>query len=169
MANYTFDDPTLTIPGQIKFPATQSASSDVNTLDDYEEGSWTPVIGGNDGTSGQTYAVQVGRYVKIGKLVFIEGYAVLSNKGTITGAVEIKGLPFAIENITNHQGAMPIYWVNLNTSWVYLVALIEQPGSTDLTVRGATAAAGGSNTTLSTTDIANSSAFTVSGCYRTDN
>ena len=40
----------LTIPtinltsGQITFPTTQVPSSDANTLDDYEEGTWTPVI-----------------------------------------------------------------------------------------------------------------------------
>ena len=33
-ANLTFDGTTLTIPGQIAFPATQSASANVNTLDD---------------------------------------------------------------------------------------------------------------------------------------
>src|SRR4051794_38729536 len=39
--------------GQLVFPATQNAAAGVNTLDDYEEGSWTPVIGGDGGTSGQ--------------------------------------------------------------------------------------------------------------------
>lgn len=31
--------------GQIVFPATQNASSNANTLDDYEEGTWTPTVG----------------------------------------------------------------------------------------------------------------------------
>ena len=43
----------------ITFPATQSASSDANTLDDYEEGDWTPSIGGNATYGGDTD----GRYV----------------------------------------------------------------------------------------------------------
>jgi hypothetical protein len=47
--------------GQIKFPATQSSSADGNTLDDYEEGSWTPV--------GGAHTVHHARYTKIGRLV----------------------------------------------------------------------------------------------------
>jgi hypothetical protein len=37
----------------ITFPAAQSASSDANTLDDYEEGTWTPNVGGT-----ATYTLQ---------------------------------------------------------------------------------------------------------------
>jgi hypothetical protein len=53
--------------GQIKFPATQNASAGANTLDDYEEGTWTPSIGGT-----ATYSFQVGRYTKIGNMVAIQ-------------------------------------------------------------------------------------------------
>src|SRR3990167_662961 len=52
--------------GQIAFPASQSASAGGNTLDDYEEGTWTPAVGGT-----ATYTTQIGRYVKIGKMVWI--------------------------------------------------------------------------------------------------
>src|SRR5262245_1079228 len=30
--------------GQLPFPALQNSSADANTLDDYEEGTWTPTI-----------------------------------------------------------------------------------------------------------------------------
>ena len=63
----------------ITFPATQSASSDANTLDDYEEGTWTPSlssIGNWTGTPTTTYA----KYIKIGQSVFIE----FSFSGTVT-------------------------------------------------------------------------------------
>jgi len=50
----------------ITFPATQSASSDANTLDDYEEGTWTPKQ-----TNGTNYTVSsTCRYTKIGALVY---------------------------------------------------------------------------------------------------
>jgi hypothetical protein len=93
-SNFTFDGTILTIPGQIKFPAAQAASTDANTLDDYEEGTWTPVLGGSGGTSGQTYSVQQGEYLKIGKWVFVEGRLVLTVLGTITTNAQIQGLPF---------------------------------------------------------------------------
>jgi hypothetical protein len=60
-AGFSFDETTLTIPGQIAFPATQSASAGANTLDDYEEGDWTPVLTFGGGTTGITYTVQLGR------------------------------------------------------------------------------------------------------------
>ncbi len=79
----------------IKFPATQVDSGDVNTLDDYEEGTFTPVLGGATSESGQTYSTQQGNYVKIGSLVHVGIYMQFSNKGTITGNLVVKGLPFA--------------------------------------------------------------------------
>jgi hypothetical protein len=76
----------------ITFPATQSASSNANTLDDYEEGTWTPAYV-NIGTG--TYTTQFGRYTKVGRLVTIECYLVLATLGTASGGVTISGLPFA--------------------------------------------------------------------------
>jgi len=75
--------------GQIKFPATQNASSDANTLDDYEEGTWTPSLGGT-----ATYSVQSGTYTKIGRLVFIECSLSVATIGT-GSTTTIGGLPFA--------------------------------------------------------------------------
>jgi hypothetical protein len=78
----------------ITFPATQSASSDANTLDDYEEGTWTPVIAFGGASVGITYSSQVGNYTKVGNRIFISCYVGLSNKGSSTGAATITGLPF---------------------------------------------------------------------------
>ena len=78
----------------VAFPATQSASADANTLDDYEEGSWTPVLGGDGGTTGQTYATQGGTYVKVGRHVIAGGTLNISATGTLTSYLVIKGLPF---------------------------------------------------------------------------
>jgi hypothetical protein len=73
----------------ITFPATQSASSDANTLDDYEEGTWTPSVGGT-----ATYSSQTGTYTKIGRLVYIRGTIQISVIGTGSTQV-ISGIPFA--------------------------------------------------------------------------
>jgi hypothetical protein len=56
----------------VTFPATQSASSDANTLDDYEEGTWTPNQGGGLTVVGSFSSS--GRYTKIGNMVFLQGY-----------------------------------------------------------------------------------------------
>jgi hypothetical protein len=85
---------TLTVDN-IQFPATQVASANANNLDDYEEGTWTPILGGEGTNTGQTYTSQVGRYTKIGNRVYISGYVKLSVLGTLGGTyAAIKSLPF---------------------------------------------------------------------------
>lgn len=76
----------------LKFPATQITSSDPNTLDDYEEGTWTPVL--SDGTNDATSSVAVGIYVKIGKMVHVKGRLVITSLGSVSGILRITGLPF---------------------------------------------------------------------------
>jgi hypothetical protein len=75
----------------ITFPATQSASSDANTLDDYEEGTWTPSQGTMVvvGTFSST-----GTYVKIGKQVTVQ-YS-LNSTSTVSGSSStyFSNLPF---------------------------------------------------------------------------
>lgn len=90
--------------GQIKFPATQNASADANTLDDYEEGTFTPGITFGGGSTGITYTTQTGIYIKIGRLVFGVVNVTLSAKGSSTGAMAITGLPFAAALANYAQG-----------------------------------------------------------------
>ena len=52
--------------GQVGFPATQVASTDPNTLDDYEEGTWTP---SDLSGAGLTFSTATGHYTKVGRLV----------------------------------------------------------------------------------------------------
>jgi len=82
-----------------------------NELHDYEEGAWTPVVTFGGGTTGQGYNQQVGRYVKIGRLVQIQCYIYFSSKGSSTGTAKITGLPFAFRNQSNCWQAAKIgYW-----------------------------------------------------------
>jgi hypothetical protein len=78
----------------VQFPAAQVSSSNANTLDDYEEGTWTPTIITSDGNQSITYNTQTGRYIKIGRLVKLSWYI---NTTTIvsqgTGTLRIGGLP----------------------------------------------------------------------------
>jgi hypothetical protein len=80
----------------ITFPATQSASSDANTLDDYEEGTWTPTLK-TTGTnfSSLTYSSQIGDYVKIGSYVYCQFFLQINSVSGGTGDIQLSGLPFA--------------------------------------------------------------------------
>lgn len=87
--------------GQLAFPAGQNASADPNTLDDYEEGSWTPGLSFGGASVGITYgALNLGRYTKVGRLCVASGTLQLSNKGTSSGLAALTGLPFASPNVT---------------------------------------------------------------------
>jgi hypothetical protein len=77
----------------ITFPATQSASTDANTLDDYEEGTWTPTIFGTSTAGTTTYFQQSGTYTKIGRVVTVQVFLNITNQ-TGTGALRLGGLPF---------------------------------------------------------------------------
>jgi hypothetical protein len=61
----------------------------------YTEGTYTAGISFAGGTTGITYTTQSGRYTLIGRMCFVEGNVVLSNKGSSTGAIRLTGLPFA--------------------------------------------------------------------------
>jgi hypothetical protein len=97
----------------ITFPATQSASSDANTLDDYEEGTWTGTLTGS--VSNPTSSVQkTGKYTKIGRQVTVVIY--FDNVSTVgaSGDVIVTGLPFT-EDGTRAVGTVQTYLFDLNT------------------------------------------------------
>jgi hypothetical protein len=89
----------------ISFPATQSAQSDANTLDDYEEGTFTPTMFGSISAGTTTYVLQVGKYTKIGNVVFVN--VIISwSAATGTGTMEMGGLPFTVANGSPTIGAV---------------------------------------------------------------
>jgi hypothetical protein len=145
--------------GQIAFPATQVPSANANTLDDYEEFTWTPVIGGAGGTSGQTYANQIGNYIKIGKQVTVWFRAQLTAKGTITGGVEIQGIPFTTMTIANVIFSVQIGFHNLATNWAGINARIGSATTTFPLYGNAAAATSDQITQLATADISNTTEF----------
>jgi hypothetical protein len=78
--------------GQLKFPSTQNPSTNANTLDDYEEGTWTPVDASGAGLS---FTTAFGHYVKIGQMVFASGRA--DYPATASGLnAFVGGLPFTV-------------------------------------------------------------------------
>jgi hypothetical protein len=98
----------------ITFPATQSASSDANTLDDYEEGTWTPAVG-----TGTTYTLQSGKYTKIGNQVTI--VAVIQINALGSTATTVSGLPFAFSFVANSNSSATVaYYAStaVNVGWI---------------------------------------------------
>ena len=122
----------------ITFPATQSSSSDVNTLDDYEEGTWTPAYTTN--FSG-TYATQVGRYTKIGRVVTAYFFLKVSTT-TGSGNLAFGTLPFACANVTDQTPSIAVGWAgNWGTNTPFSL-VFGGPNSTVMNLKYRSAANG---------------------------
>ena len=84
----------------IKFQATQSASSDANTLDDYEEGTWTPTITqSTSNPTGITYNRQQGVYIKIGTFVYLSFNLYITAITNGSGFIRISNFPFTAASL----------------------------------------------------------------------
>jgi len=83
----------------ITFPATQSASTNANTLDDYEEGTWTPTATAGSGTI--TSSTSEATYIKIGRQVTVRAAIKITNPGSASGLLYIAGYPFTSYNYTD--------------------------------------------------------------------
>ena len=93
-------DPTWAViastEGQIPFPATQVPSSDANTLDDYQEGTYNATLVGADSGS-FTLSLSELAYIKIGKLVHVQGEIAISGKNSPVGGLRLS-IPFESAN-----------------------------------------------------------------------
>jgi len=92
----------------ITFPATQVASADANTLDDYETGVWTPVLTpSTSGTITLNAAVTKGFYTKVGDVYTASCVILVDSISSPVGLLAITGFPFAVKATTT--GASGIY------------------------------------------------------------
>ncbi len=92
-----------------------TSNTDANTLDDYEEGTWTPVYRGTSGSAGSAATVNhKSTYIKIGKQVIANMYAEFNNLGSWGGNMEIAGLPFTGETLSNLQDSGAINTITLS-------------------------------------------------------
>ena len=154
----------ISVDKGLQFPVTQAASTTANVLDDYEEGTWTPLIAGTISTSGQTYNQQIGHYVKIGQLVVVTFDVALSVKGTIGGNVIVSGFPFTL-HATAQYPTHTFRWINTVTSYMAIVSTGESNG-TFLNIYASTATVTSLSTALVTADIADTTRFIGSLSYR---
>ena len=87
----------------VNFPDTQVASADANTLDDYEEGSWTPVYeAATNSFTTMTMDIVSATYTKIGRQVTVRGSIRTDNVsvGSASGTLRLGGLPF--DSVATH-------------------------------------------------------------------
>jgi len=117
-------DLTLGANANIVFPATNVVSTNANTLDDYEEGNFTPTVT----ASSVAYDNRTGRYTKVGNKVFVE-CLVQWNSGSFssaTGKLTVTGLPFAPVGTIHYHGAYGVAYISsVNTNNTDGVAVLN--------------------------------------------
>ena len=146
---------TVTADG-IGFSNAPSASE---LLDDYEEGTWTPTVGGD-----ATYYVQDGYYVKVGTLVYVQGKIQVNVLGT-GSATTVSGLPFTALNaaLSSAGTGSSSYCGTIATNVTTLVPYVNNATAT--VIFGSLGAAGGIMTGV-TTVFQNSARVDFSLSYR---
>ena len=155
--------------GQIVFPATQAPAAGANTLDDYEEGTWTPAIAFfTQSPTAPTQNIQAGYYTKVGRSVTLTCFVSLSAKNSGSGNMRITGLPFTALSSTNARFVSSINWLNSTTSYVQLQGKISDSGTT-ISIEGITAAATGiAATGVAASDVADNILLITTVTYLAD-
>jgi len=142
----------------VTFPATQSASTDANTLDDYEEGSFTPTLASGFLTAPTGYTAQLGRYTKIGNFVFFQ--IDINPDGAVANSsqIQIGGLPFSSAGQPNGGATIGFQGsFNTNTDDTYLI------GQTDTKIYAYTNA--GTDRAGNSANVNINNRIVLTGCY----
>lgn len=148
----------------IDFSATPGTGTS-ELLGDYEEGNWTPTISGSATPGVGTYFSQVGRYTKIGRLVFIQAWINCGGGHTGTGDMLLTGLPFAsASGASIFSGFSVGIIVNLSLSLTNVITLnmLENTSTIDVLQY---AVGGGSSSAV---PLDPTCALSFSGCYIVD-
>jgi hypothetical protein len=160
---------TTVIPGigQYAFPATQNPSADANTLDDYEEGTWTPVLTAFGGTSptGVVYDIyRFGRYTKIGRIVHFRATIVITSKGGVgSGDVVISGLPFSAGNFEGYaySPVSAFYYPASGITGMMMGIIYDTGNAVYLNTSG------NAGTNIQWSTLSNSEKISINGVYQT--
>jgi len=143
----------------VKFPATQSASADANTLDDYEEGTFAFTVrfgASNANNAGGTFT---GYYAKIGRVVNIQASFQIPTKSVATGDLTITGLPFSVID------SSAVY-----IGGVFLMGFADYPSAridSGTTIQFFETTNAGTRTTLTNSDCIDNFGFQFSSTYLT--
>jgi hypothetical protein len=135
-----------------------------NALDDYEEGNWTPSLGGNVSASGQVYGTQEGTYTKIGRQVTCRFKMSLGTEGSFSNVyLLLEGFPFTVASSpsTVHMGNL--YFTNLGANYIS-IGLQAYEGNAKAFIWGKTAATA-NREYLGINDLTDSTQFTGTFTY----
>ena len=141
-ATYASDTLTLTgSGGGLKMDGL--ASSDANTLDDYEEGTWTCTLVPASGSITLLGGWTLGSYVKVGRLVTVMGGFYINSVSTPSGTLQVQGLPFAVLSLAEHaEDTVAPFLMRAPAIDLQSMVMIANTGTTTAQVYGAWGDAG---------------------------
>ncbi len=156
---------TSSLPAWSATPSVTSISFDSgsHSLSSYVNSTFTPGIAFGGGTTGITYTTQLGQYVRIGNIVYIQGRITLSSKGSSTGGATVTGLPVTVSQSVT--GSIPIFMraaITLTTNFTRAVINPANGGTTGQIQQEGSAQ---NSSSLSDTNFANTSDFSFAGIY----
>jgi hypothetical protein len=160
-ATATYDGTTLALTtsgGGIQLDGLNS--SNANTLDDYEEGTWTVGATAASGTITIEGSQNTGLYIKIGKLVWVQCHSDTSAISSPSGALNVTGMPFTSAGAPwNHMNGTLTYCDSAFTSG----PVTQLPnGSTSVSI---TDGSGGTANTDAASKVKVGTSFWLAGCY----
>ena len=88
-----------------------TSNTDANTLDDYEEGTFTAGLTPGSGSITINGSYNTMSYTKIGRLVYCAGYISISGESSAGGSLKLTGLPFTVRNNNDAKCSMS-FWAN---------------------------------------------------------
>jgi hypothetical protein len=101
-----------------------------NALDDYEEGTWTPVVGGATSGTKTMGSGNSGFYTKIGNMVTVSGTIHVTGSETLVGAIIILNLPYVCQATANHRSAGAVGTNGIFTCAAdYRLSYVVDPGA----------------------------------------
>jgi hypothetical protein len=149
----------LYLSGGVVFGTTGGAVTS-KTLDDYEEGTWTPTVRGSTVVGAATYTTQQGTYTKIGNVVKFQAEIVWTSH-TGSGQLEVGNYPF-----TATAESSPIsltFYGGPTFGSGYFVSAYKNPSSTS----SGTGQTNPSTSAFTSVSISNAGTVIVNGVYQT--
>lgn len=151
--------------GNVNFPTSISLAGGT-ALSSYVEGTFTPVLAFGGASTGITYSTQVGKYTRIGNIIYFSIGIALSSKGSSTGGATITGLPVNSGGTVLPAGSIEVQ-TGITFTALYTFAglnVSSSPTQINLLQFGS----GQSEASLADTAFTNSSSFRITGFYFTN-
>ena len=141
-----------------------TSNTDANTLDDYEEGTWTASFAGGSGSVTINTSYDLLSYTKIGNIVHISGRIRISSVSSPSGEIYISGLPFAPTTATGEDTQHQYIGIHFRSAASDVGAVSGQTGTSSIQLWEA----GTTGNTAVGDKIGGGTIIMIGGSYRTD-